>query len=770
MGAIINFPIHCRGECRRWRGGNGIIEFRAKPMCAGLAMAFASLSSQASAQDADGFGWLERKGAITVTATRSEKAVEDVPATVSVITAEQIEDNMVEDIKDLVRFEPGVSVKRAPSRFTAVGSGSDARAGNTGFNIRGLDGNRVLIQIDGIRVPDAFSFGGQSAGRGDYVDLGLLKSVEILRGPASALYGSDGLAGAVSFVTADPEDYLGKDRSFAGQARAAYDSADDQYSEGAVLAGRSGAWSALVAYTRRDGHELDNKGTIDTSDATRTTPNPQDTASNAVLGKLLWQPSDDTRLRLTLDHVDDRGTTHVLTANTAASLDTRALDKTKRDRVSFDWRQDNLGFIDHLQFTAYWQKSESSQFSSEDRATLPDRTRLNLFDNRTIGLATDLHSDFDTGSLTHKLVWGGDFSVTRQEGVRDGTIPPTGETFPTRAFPVTDYTLVGAFIGDEIGIADGLLTVFPVLRFDHFKLDADTDPAIPSLAAIDKSGSHVSPKIGAVLKLNDSVRLFANYAKGFKAPAPSQVNQFFENPVGRYRTIPNPDLKPETSATFEGGVRLGSEAVTLNLTGFTGTYRNFISQEMVGVSSTDGFLLFQNINLGKVRISGFEAQFEARSRTGLTGNLAFSYARGTVNPGQTSEAGLLSIDPAKLVIGLGYRDPEGRFGGNLIMTHSAGKSLGSVRKGGQASGCSATLNCIRPDGFTILDATAFVKIGEALTLRAGVFNLLDTKYAWWSDVRPLAATTNAARTGNLDIIDSYTQPGRNVSVSLTARF
>lgn len=766
-------------------------------MCAGLAMAFAALSSQARAQDADGFGWVERAGSITVTATRSEKPVEDVPATVSVITAQQIDDNMVADIKDLVRFEPGVSVKRAPSRFTNTGSGNDARAGNTGFNIRGLDGNRVLIQIDGIRVPDAYSFGGQSAGRGDYVDLGLLKSVEILRGPASALYGSDGLAGAVSFVTADPDDILGKDRTFGGSVRAGYDSADEQYTEGGMLAARSGAWSFLAAYTRRDGKELDNKGTVESSDATRTAPNPQDTASNAAMGKIVWSPSGDTRVRLTFDHVDDRVDTEVLTANggtatitipasmttitvrpgttiarpasgrvTNTILTTNTHDTTKRDRISLDWTQKALGPIDALHLTAYWQKSRSRQSGVEELSVLTtNRERVNIFDNRTFGLSADFRSDFSTGPVKHSLLWGGDWSTTRQEGIRDGVWAPAGETFPTRAFPVTDYALLGGFLADEISFADGRVTLFPVLRFDRYSLDAQPDAAIPSLTAIDKKGSRVSPKIGAVVKLSDDVRFFANYAQGFKAPAPSQVNQFFENPIGRYRTIPNADLKPETSETFEGGVRLSSQNVSLSVTGFTGSYRNFISLENVGFAS-DGFMLFQNINLGKVRISGAEAQFEARARNGLYANLALSYAKGTVNPGQTSEAGLLSIDPAKLVMGLGYRDPKGLFGGQLIMTHSAGKSLGSVRGAGTAvSGCSATADCIRPDGFTILDATAFVKLGEALTLRAGVFNLLDNKYSWWSDVRPLAATA-----ANLAIVDSYTQPGRNVSVSLTARF
>jgi hemoglobin/transferrin/lactoferrin receptor protein len=103
---------------------------------------------------------------ITVTATRAPIRVINAPATVSVISAAQLDDTLVGDIKDAVRFEPGVSVRSQPSRFSAALS-STGRDGNAGFNIRGLEGNRVLIQTDGIRLPDAFSFGAQSVGRGD---------------------------------------------------------------------------------------------------------------------------------------------------------------------------------------------------------------------------------------------------------------------------------------------------------------------------------------------------------------------------------------------------------------------------------------------------------------------------------------------------------------------------------------------------------------------------------------------------------------------------
>jgi hemoglobin/transferrin/lactoferrin receptor protein len=704
---------------------------------------------------------------ITVTATRIPQSVLDVPATVSVIGADTIADNLVSNIKDLVRYEPGVSVQRSPVRFGAA-QGSTGRAGNAGFNIRGLDADRVLIQVDGIRLPDSFDFGAQSVGRGDYVDVGLVKSVEILRGPASALYGSDGLAGAVSFTTSDPADFLGTSKSIGGQVRAGYDSSDRQFAETGILAGRAGDWSAMVAYTRRDGHELKNQGDSDAPNATRTAPNPQDTQSNAVLAKLVWAPDANNRVRLALDHLDDRITTDVLSgiaavpSSATSVLGLTALDRTKRDRASIDWRYDGgIGWLTRAQVAAYYQNSRDREFTAEDRNTAADRTRLNTFDNRVIGGSAELRSDFTTGPITHKLVWGGDVTITRQQGIRSGTVPTAPDAFPTRAFPITDYTLAGGYIADEIGIAGSVLTLFPALRFDQYKLSPKRDVLLPaSFVVKGQSGSKVSPKIGAVLKLTRAFNFFVNYAQGFKAPESSQVNQYFENltsPFFAYRTIPNPDLKPETSRTFEGGIRLHSDAVDMSITGYTGRYRNFIDQEITGGQGTVADpIIFQFINLSRARIKGIEGKLEGRSGFGMTGNLAISYTKGDLFDDTVGKSALLSVDPLKLVVGVGYRDKADRFGGDLTMTHSEGKPLSRT-----TGGCTAT--CFVPSGFTILDATVFVRVAKAFTVRAGVFNLTDAKYIWWSDVRGLDASASA-------ISDAYTQPGRNASVSLTARF
>ena len=141
-----------------------------------------------------------------------------------------------------------------------------------------------------------------------------------------------------------------------------------------------------------------------------------------------------------------------------------------------------------------------------------------------------------------------------------------------------------------------------------------------------------------------------------------------------------------------------------------------------------------------------------------------SYAKGTATDGDGVKSPLSTVDPVKLVAGIGYDAAEGRFGGQLIATHSAQKPLDrttyTAANGTLASICTG--GCFRPGGFTILDATAYVRIAEAFTLRAGVFNIFDRKYAWWSDVRGLSATST--------VTDAYTQPGRNISVSLSARF
>lgn len=747
-------------------------KFRRRGMA--ITCSFLTLGLSQAAMAADDVGSVfDDESTITVSATRTPVEVADAPATVTVIDQERIADELATDVRDIVRFEPGVTVRRAPARFGAA-LGTTGRAGNEDFNIRGIGGNRVLIQVDGIRSPQGFSFGAQQVGRGNATDVGLIKSVEILRGPASALYGSDGLSGAVSFITSDPVDFISEGNNFGGFARAQYSSADQEFSETIAVAGQTGNFSAMLAYSRRDFEELDNKGTVDTADSDRTTPNPQDGESNAFLGKLVWA-NGNHRVRLTGEYLEreifsdvlsGRGDVFLFGPTPSWTVDSlTADDETKRVRASIDYTydagEDGSGFIDYAHLAAYWQDGKDRQFADEDRSPTgatprPDRERLNTFDNEVFGAVADFRSAFNTGSIKHTLTFGGDISKTRQEGLRDGVEPPFGEVFPSRAFPVTDFTLGGVYVGDAIEFADGAVTLYPALRFDFYDLDPTDDPLLPSFTATGQDGSKLSPKLGAVIKLGGEVRLFGNYARGFRAPTPSQVNNFFENLAFGYTSAANPNLTPETSDSFEAGIRYATDDIKLSLTAFHADYDDFISQEQVSGSFTPADpAVFQFVNLDSVNVKGVEAKASYEAENGFRARFAIAFADGTQSSPDTASQSLSTVDPLNAILGVGYRDPAGAFGGEVIVSYNARKEANETE--GVCDGA-----CFRPEESAIIDATAFFRISNNLKLRAGIFNITDKKYALWSDVRGLAATST--------ITDAFTQPGRNASISLSASF
>jgi hemoglobin/transferrin/lactoferrin receptor protein len=711
---------------------------------------------------------------VTVTATRQERAVDEVPATVTVIDDKKIENDLATDIKDLVRFEPGVSVRNSPTRFGAA-LGTTGRDGNSGFNIRGLEGNRVLIQTDGVRIPDGYTFGAQAQGRGDYVDLDLVKSVEILRGPASALYGSDGVAGAVSFVTRDPDDIVVDGRTFGARARAGWSSADDSISTSVIGATEVGDWSAMVAYSRRDAREQDNKGVVDLPDARRTRPNPLDATTDSVLAKLVWAPIENNRFRFTFDRTERNIVAEVLSGRTAppasgppattSVIDLDAEDRTWRERYTFDHIIEfGEGFFDKAQWAIYLQQAKTRQFTDEDRLSAADRIRDTTFDNSIYGGNAQIDGSFETGPATHNWILGGDYSVTRQTSIRNGTVPPAGEVFPQRPFPNTDYTVTGIFLGDEISFLNGMLLIFPALRYDAFELDPERDalypPALPATPAED---NHVSPKLGVVVWPVDWLGGFANYAAGYKAPTASQINSSFANPIQNYTSIANPDLRPESSDSVEAGVRVrnidffGAE-LSGSVTAFSADFEDFIEQVLVSGSLTPSDPgVFQHINLTGASIHGWESKLQANWDSGLSFTLTTSSTDGdSIIPGALPQRQpLQSTDPFKLVAGLGFNDPGGLYGWQAVMTRAENKRPEDV------SATGATTLFLPPQ-FMIFDLTGYWNVTDWAALRLGIFNATDEQYWWWSDVRGLGAAS-AVR-------DAYTQPGRNFSASLTLKY
>lgn len=724
-----------------------------------LALVLGAMAAPALAEEDTGDG-----EQVTVTATRSEASVDMVPSVVTVITAEDIEENLAADIKDLVRFEPGVSVATQPSRFGAA-LAATGRDGNSGFTIRGMGGNRVLFQVDGIRVPDGYAIGPNSFGRGDYFDLDLLQSVEIVRGPASALYGSDGLAGVVSFITRDPTDFLRDDENFAARARVSYASADQSLATSLTTGFRfSDSFSGLIAYTRREASETENQGIIDAQNTTRTTPNPQAIESNSILARLVFEPNDQHRVRLTGDYGDRSISTEAysgraVTLSPTAVIDLDGIDESDRSRVTLDYTFTNPGgLVDRAFVGVYSQTSWARQFSREDRNVSADRTRDTTFDNDVWGVTAQGESAFEGGFADHRLVYGVDYSVSTSGAIRGGTVPTPPAVFPERPFPETQYTRTGVFLVDEISLLNGALSFFPGVRYDEYELSPQSDSLyLGSLSP--QSGDHISPKFGIVAWPTDNLGVFFNYAAGFKAPAPVEVNNYFENLTQGYTSIPNPNLDPETSTGFEAGIRGRNWSMfggtwDWSASAFSSFYEDFISQQIVsGAGVVGNPFVYQYINLTEVEIWGLEGRANADWGNGWGMTIAASFAEGEQRNATGVSAPLETVDPFRLVTGLRFDAPSGNWGGQAIWTYSSQVDADDVAN---------PVTAFRPGSVNIIDLTAYWNVTDAATLRAGIFNVTDATYWWWSDARGLS---NAST-----VRDAYTQPGRNFSISAAYRF
>ena len=737
-------------------------------LCAVLSApaAAATPSAAVTAAEADPAAEATEFHRVVVTATRNERAIVDVPNTVDVIERVRMDELLVRDLKDLFRYEPGVTV-----------TGSYGRFGIGDIRIRGLGGNRVRILTDGIPVPDAFEIGSFSNANRNFVDLDTLKRVEVVRGPSSSLYGSDALGGVVAFVTRDPADYLEPGRDAYLGFKLGAESDWDGLFAGATAAFGGDRWSGLVAVGHRQGRETENMGEDDSVGAARTVPNPQDRDGRSVLAKLVFEPDARQRFRLTVEGNEDSADTRMLSMlglqelTGADNIAVRADDHQTRARVAFAHEVDALGagFADALDWQVYRQDSETTQDTLEERVTaggLPERRERSFnFDQRGYGLQANFYKSFATGSARHDLTWGIDASRTETRQKRDGLVTNllTGDTsnamlpdvFPVRDFPVSATTTYALYAQDEIVFGDGGFRLVPGLRVDRYELRPELDNIFaednPGVAVSDLSRTQVSPKLGAVWKFDGGWSLFAGYARGFRAPPYSDVNIGFTNVMFGYTAIANPDLRPETSDGLEAGIRFVGDAVYAGLTGYHNRYDDFIeSFRFVGMND-QGLMVFQSQNVAEARIYGAElkagvdlgvlsAAWEGWS---LRGAAAFSRGED-----RTAGVPLDSVDPPTATLGVAYAAEA--WGAELASRFVAKKDRTSDPE------------LYRTPGHGVLDLYAHWNFAPGVRVNAGLFNLADRRY-WAAGDLPLVVADSG-------VLDRFTAPGRSAAVSLSVEF
>jgi hemoglobin/transferrin/lactoferrin receptor protein len=698
---------------------------------------------------------------VTVTANRSERALSDVAGTVSIIDQSVIEQNIARDIRDLIRYEPGITVS---------GGG---RFGLNGFNIRGVGGDRVLTQIDGAPTSDEFSFGPFLSSRRDFVDVDSLKTVEVIRGPASSLYGADALGGVVSFLTKDPTDYLaesGSNRHLS--VKGGYTSEDNSVMTNLTAAAGNDLVQGMLLYTFREGEETQNNSDGGPAQgAARTAPDPFDFETNNLLGKVLITPNEQHTFRLIGEVFESNSFSNVQSAANEVVrgvLTTNSVGDDARERMRFSVAhtfEGETALFSRSFAQLYLQDSEGRQLTLQDRLSrgAPQRrTRDSFFQQEVLGLELQFDKAITTGSIDHYLVYGVDFELTDSESLRTGgTVDALSgapqfefNPLPTRDFPLSEQTELAVYLQDELSLLDGRLLLTPSVRWDRFELDPDADPVYlagnPGAPAVEPfEDDRVTFKLGAVYDLTSTYSVYGQYAQGFRAPPFDDVNVGFTNLQGGYITLPNSQLESETSDSFEVGLRGQGARGFFSLAAYINQYENFIeSLATLGFNPVTGLIEFQATNRDQVEIRGieFKGNFAVPRVNGLSAVTTVAYARGE---NEVSGQPLNTVDPLRAVVGLAYQ-PTSTWNAQLVMTAVAGQD--------RVDSTGAVNRFFEPGGYATVDLLGEYHFGEQARLNFGIFNLTDRQYWEWGDV--------VAREFDDPALARFTRPGINASVSL----
>ena len=700
---------------------------------------------------------------VTVVASRTERDINQVPATVSVLSEDEIARELSTDIADLIRYEPGVSV-----------GGTGSRWGLQGFTIRGIGGNRVLVVMDGVRVPDQFSFGPFLSARRDVVDIDGLSKVEIMRGPVSVLHGSDALGGVVAYTSKTVTDRTRDGKAWFAQGKYRFDGSSNNSTVGLSLGFQTELVAGGLFIDSERGNETQTAGNLDVHGPQREVPDPSDISSDNIVAKLSVFVNPMHTARLTLEDFSNQVDTQILSdygsnffGTTIHSRD--GIDTRERQRVALNYEGQFEGtIIDRLTLTVYSQASATEQLTKEQRESRGlrlNRTRRSLFEQDVSGTLIQVDKQLNHEGMQHHIIMGWDHQSIDSEEIRwgatsmlDGT--PIREFFPypTRDFPLSQTSHGAAFLQDELTLLDGRLLVSTGIRHHRYEVEADADaiyrsgnPGQPEPSNL--GDSKTTGKIGSIFNIDNEFSVYVSLAQGFRAPPYSSVNVGFTNPIGGYKTISNPKLMSETSNGYELGLRYVDSMFSGRIVAFWTDYKNFIEDlaiapkygSTLGIDPIDGLLTFQSINRSKVEVSGWEMSGDLNLPTIQGIQTRVRLAFGTAN-GEDSdlEQPINSIDPAKLVVGLSAYGPN--WNGSVVLTHVADKKSGDIAEG--------TFQPV--DGHSVVDVLGEWQVWEHIKVNAGVFNLFSEEYIRWAD---------AAAIGT-DAPMRFAQPGRHLLLSV----
>ncbi len=680
---------------------------------------------------------------VMVTASRSEKALADVNMSVSVITAEDIKRaGSVKGVADLLETTvPGLRVR------------NDGSQGLDRISMRGEDAFRTLVMVNGQRITEQKSMSGAPI----LIDPSQVERIEVIRGPASVLYGSDAIGGAVNIITKK-----GADKPVSATVSAGYDGSADGKDGSASISGSSNGWNWRLGVAGKD-YDL-----LDTPIGKAAHTQFDSKSADAFLS---YDIDPNKTIGLTLSHYDldfwsgdqessaDEFWVHVpewkRTRGAVFGEFKNISDTLSRVRIDVSQERNAKKMDNHVNTNI-----DMSSLMPGMKAPLNVE---NFTDNTTDTTALSVQTDWNIAD-NHFLIVGYELAHDKLEA---SSFSVMNTKMPFLPHPVSirmddDYdgeqTRHAVFAAMESTFAQDWVANYGV-RYTWVKNEmtissTSTNPAILAMLGMENSEPYQDNSEGkavfnAGLSYNglDNIVLRANYSQGYRAPILQEL--FINSLMGGRITIANPNLKPETSDNFEIGARYQANGLTVDAAVFYSEADNYITAVDVGQATLPKF---KYENIAKAKTLGFELESSIRlgdfePYTTITlmereydNNKGVSTKK-TGTPKAAARVGVRYFTTAM------NADWNADF---YVVTQSKSEELNFEDK---------TKSTSKYAGFATYNLTGGVAFGpdKAYRLDAGIYNIGDKLYRY--------------NGGKMDSFNrTVYEPGRHAAVKFTATF
>ncbi len=711
----------------------------------------AGASSAVFAQEAD-----VTTETVKVTASRVEQELMEVPMSVSVVTAEDIKKSSAKTVGDLLQDVAGVQLTNAGSQ------------GLKRVKIRGEDTFRTLVLIDGQKISEQKSMDGTAI----LMSTDNIERVEVIKGPASVLYGSDAIGGVINIITKK-----GGNKPFSADASVGWNGAGHGWSESLSLSGKVGRFSYRLSGSYEDQDDMDTpEGRM-----------PHTAFRQKSAGLFLsYDITDNVTAGIQADIFDAYLRSGSITYNPEDFY--VDIPTWKREKIGVFVDAKNLtDVLTRVRWDAYWQKTRKNMnnfvhsIDNEPGDVTISGTKYeyqtaemrldNWADNRLTTIGTSVQSDWQLND-NHYLVAGYEFSRdtlkanTHRDVYNYMTDVKVGQMSlqSLTANPVTDLYTEGTldthslFASFESQLPHDLVASYGI-RYTYTSTDLSDNSGFTNASVIMvmpngttiPAGGTAPASGGSTGKTHNSRAVFnagltyngientslrATWAQGFRSPLLQEM--YLENSMGGGTVIGNPNLDPETSNNFEIGGRYSANGWNIDAAVFYSLAKDYITTEIIDAGTSTS----RYMNADEAKTHGLELSVSKTLFGNYTPYATVTWMRRKI---EASDYSTYDSNTPEFFARYGLRTSHDVFGGNLY-TDTYARSQSATKSFSPSTG-----ETTRIAGFTTVNFAAGYSFGKDgnYSLNAEFLNIFNQLYQY---------NTNGY------------EPGRHFNVKFTARY